>query len=101
MRLNELWNKLISWLNSFGVSTSKDTVEVCRAANTQWYWHKKAANNEVIAVGETYSNKNAAIGGAFRANPEINRIKVCDVRGKQEEIWVAERSRTGGWHRTV
>jgi len=55
-----------------------DTVEVWNGKDDGFWWHKQAANNEIIASSESYSSMQAAIKGAFRANPEINQVIVQD-----------------------
>ena len=61
-----------------GATTSEDIVEVWKGHDTGFWWHKQAANNEVISRGESYSSMQAAMKGAFRANPEIDKISIQD-----------------------
>lgn len=50
----------------------RDNVFIHRSeGDQQWYWHRVAANNEVISDGEGYTEKSGAITGARRANPDL------------------------------
>lgn len=37
--------------------------EVFKGKDSQWYWHLKAGNGEIIAVSEGYSSKQMALHG--------------------------------------
>lgn len=44
--------------------------------DTDWHWHKKARNGEIVADGEGYSSWRNGVRGAFEANPEIEEVRV-------------------------
>jgi uncharacterized protein YegP (UPF0339 family) len=45
-----------------------------QGADDQWYWHKCAANHEIVASSEGYVEKHGALVGAVGANPDVPKI---------------------------
>jgi uncharacterized protein YegP (UPF0339 family) len=43
-----------------------DYTEVFEGVDGQWYWHRKAANHEVIAQSEGFTTKQHAVRAATR-----------------------------------
>lgn len=43
-------------------------------ATGEWYWHRIAANNEIISDGEGYESKSGGVTGAHRANPDLPEV---------------------------
>ncbi len=51
-------------------------IEVWQNAVGEWQWHLKAANGEIMAVGEGYKRKSGAIAGAKALVRNVAKAKV-------------------------
>jgi len=49
-----------------------DRVELFRGRDRLWYFHRVAANNEVVADSEGYQNRADAVATAVRLFPDVN-----------------------------
>jgi hypothetical protein len=50
--------------------------EVKQGTDGLWYWHLKAANNEIVAQGEGYSRKADAYRAVGRLKTEVWRARI-------------------------
>ena len=62
-----------------------DRVELFRGRDRLWYFHRVAANNEVVADSEGYQNRADAIATAVRLFPDVN-------------VWIQDQ---GEWRKTM
>jgi len=59
----------------------KTFADITRNSRGQYHFHVKAANGEIISVGEHYTRKSSAIRGAQRAFP---RVIIRDQTGEKK-----------------
>ncbi len=57
----------------------EDTVEVFKSADGDWWWHRKAANGEIVSdSGEGYERPGYAVHAALRANKDIAKAEIVE-----------------------